>query len=166
MLVTFRPCGPKDHKALLKLIIAYYRFDKIPFKRESLSRGLDTLLRNLSQGQAWMLETHHHKAIGYAILTYNFDLEYGGVEGMLTDLYVEKRFRQRGVGSLALYEIEDFCRERGIRTIELQVQHHNKSAKTFYRKTGFRVLPRKVMILDVRSEERRPPRRPIASRRP
>jgi GNAT superfamily N-acetyltransferase len=165
MLVTFRPCGPKDHKVLLKLIIAYYRFDKIPLKPESLSRGLDTLLRNLSQGQAWMLETHH-KAIGYAILTYNFDLEYGGVEGMLTDLYVEKRFRQRGVGSLALYEIEDFCRERGIRTIELQVQHHNKSADTFYRKTGFRVLPRKVMILDVRPEEKRPPRRPIAGMRP
>jgi ribosomal protein S18 acetylase RimI-like enzyme len=165
MLVTFRPCGPKDHKVLLQLIIAYYRFDKIRFKRESLSRGLDTLLRNLSQGQAWMLETHH-RAIGYAILTYNFDLEYGGVEGMLTDLYVEKRFRQRGVGSLALYEIEDFCRERGIRTIELQVQHHNKSANTFYRKTGFRVLPRKVMILEVRPEEKRPSRRPIASMRP
>ena len=165
MLVTFRPCGPKDHKVLLKLIIAYYHFDKIRFKYESLSRGLDTLLRNLSQGQAWMLETHH-KAVGYAILTYNFDLEYGGVEGMLTDLYVEKRFRRCGVGSLAVYEIEDFCRERGIRAIELQVQHHNKSANTFYRKTGFRALPRKVMILDVRPEGKRPPHRLIASTRP
>jgi GNAT superfamily N-acetyltransferase len=165
MLVTFRPCGPKDHKVLLKLIVAYYRFDKIPYKLESLSRGLDTLLRNLSQGQAWLLETHH-KAIGYAILTYNFDLEYGGVEGMLTDLYVEKRFRNRGVGSLALYEIEDFCRERGIRTIELQVQHHNKSAETFYRKAGFHILPRKVMILEVRPAEKRPPRRPIVNRHP
>jgi GNAT superfamily N-acetyltransferase len=164
MLVTFRPCGPKDHKALLKLIVAYYRFDEIPYKLESLRRGLDTLLRNLSQGQAWLLESHH-KPIGYAILTYNFDLEYGGIEGMLTDLYVEKRFRQHGVGSLAIYEIEDFCRERGIRAIELQVQHHNKSAKTFYHKSGFHLLPRKVMILDVRTEEKRPPRRPIASKR-
>lgn len=165
MLVTFRPCGPKDHKVLLKLIVAYYKFDKIPYNPESLSRGLDTLLRNLSQGQAWLLETHR-QPIGYAILTYNFDLEYGGVEGMLTDLYVEKRFRQKGVGSLAIYEIEDFCRERGIRTIELQVQHHNKSANTFYRKTGFCTLPRKVMILEVRAEEKRPPRKAIASTRP
>ena len=85
---------------------------------------------------------------------------------MLTDLYVEKRYRQKGVGSLAIYEIEDFCRERGIRTIELQVQHHNKSANTFYRKTGFKTLPRKVMVLDVRPEERRPPRRPISGMRP
>ena len=152
MLVSFRPCGPKDHKTLLKLIVAYYRFDKIPYKLASLSRGLDTFLRNLSQGQAWLMETHH-KAVGYAMLTYNFDLEYGGIEGMLTDLYVEKRYRNRGVGSLALYEIEDFCRERGIRTVELQVQHGNKAAETFYRKAGFRILPRKVMIFEVRPEE-------------
>jgi ribosomal protein S18 acetylase RimI-like enzyme len=164
MLVSFRPCGPKDHKALLKLIVEYYRFDKIPYNLPSLTRGLDTLLRNLSQGQAWLLETHH-RPVGYAVLTYNFDLEYGGIEGMLTDLYVEKAYRNRGVGSLALYEIEDFCRERGIRAVELQVLHHNKAAETFYRKAGFRLLPRKVMLFEVRPEEKAPARRAIASKR-
>ncbi|MGB7845988.1 MAG: GNAT family N-acetyltransferase [Candidatus Acidiferrum sp.] len=164
MLVSFRPCGPKDHKALLKLIVAYYRFDKIPYNLNSLSRGLDTLLRNLSQGQAWLME-NLKKPIGYTILTYNFDLEYGGVEGMLTEVYVEKRFRDRGVGTLALYEVEDFCRERGIRAVELQVLSHNKHAESFYRKAGFRILPRKVMVMEVRPEEKRPPRRAIAGKR-
>jgi GNAT superfamily N-acetyltransferase len=165
MLVSFRPCGPKDHKALLKLIVAYYRFDKIPYNLNSLRRGLDTLLRNLSQGQAWLME-NHKKPIGYAVLTYNFDLEYGGIEGMLTEVYVEKRFRNRGVGTLALYEVEDFCRERGIRAVELQVLNHNKHAETFYRKAGFRILPRKVMIMEVRPEEKRPPRPATAGKRP
>jgi len=160
MLVTFRPCGPKDHKALLKLIVAYYQFDKIPYKLPSLRRGLDTLLRNLSLGQAWLME-NHKQPVGYTLLTYNFDLEYGGVEGMLTEVYVEKRFRQRGVGTLALYEVEDFCRERGIRNVELQVLNHNKNAEQFYRKAGFTLLPRKVMMMRVRPEEKRPPRRPI-----
>ncbi len=152
MLVTFRPCGPKDHRTLLKFVMEYYRFDKIPFNRSSLSKGLDTLLRNLSQGQAWLME-NHKKPVGYAVLTYNFDLEYGGVEGMLTDLYVSKRYRNRGIGSLALYEIEDFCRERGVRNIELQVLHHNAAAEIFYRKAGFQILPRKVMLLGVRAEK-------------
>lgn len=164
MLISFRPCGPKDHKTLLKLIVAYYRFDKIPYNLNSLSRGLDTLLRNLSLGQAWLME-NHKKPVGYTLLTYNFDLEYGGVEGMLTEVYVEKRFRNCGVGTLALYEVEDFCRERGIRTIELQVLNRNKHAERFYRKAGFHILPRKVMIMDVRPEETRPPRRTIASKR-
>lgn len=152
MLVTFRPCGPKDHATLLRFVLEYYRFDKIPFDKASLSKGLDTLLRNVSQGQAWLLQSHE-KAVGYAVLTYNFDLEYGGVEGMLTDLYVSKRYRNHGIGSLALYEIEDFCRERGVRNIELQVLHHNAEAETFYRKAGFQTLPRKVMLLGVRAKE-------------
>jgi len=164
MLVSFRPCGPKDFNSLLKLTIAYYRFDKIPYDLPSLRRGLETLLRNPSQGQVWLLETHH-KPVGYALLTYNFDLEYGGVEGMLTDLYVEKRSRNRGVGSLALYEIEDFCRERGIRAIELQVLNRNKPAETFYRKAGFRILPRKVMVFDVQPEESQRARRASAGKR-
>jgi GNAT superfamily N-acetyltransferase len=165
MLVTFRPCGPKDQKTLLKLIVAYYRFDKISYNLKSLSRGLDTLLRNLSLGQAWLMEAHK-KPIGYTLLTYNFDLEYGGIEGMLTEVYVEKRFRNRGVGTLALYEVEDFCRDRGIRNVELQVLNHNKHAENFYRKAGFHMLSRKVMLLEVRPEEKRPPRRPIANMHP
>jgi len=160
MLVTFRPCGPKDHKKLLKLIVAYYRFDKIPYNLTSLNRGLDTLLRNLSLGQVWLMELHK-KPVGYTLLTYNFDLEYGGVEGMLTEVYVEKAYRNRGVGTLALYEVEDFCRERGIRNVELQVLNHNKNAAKFYRKAGFRILPRQVMLMQVREEKERPPRRLI-----
>lgn len=162
MLVTFRPCGPKDHKTLLKLIVAYYKFDKIPYNLNSLSRGLDTLLRNLSLGQAWLMENNQHP-VGYTLLTYNFDLEYGGVEGMLTEVYVEKKYRNRGVGTLALYEVEDFCRDRGIRNVELQVLNHNKNAEQFYRKAGFSLVPRKVMMMQVRPEEKRPPRRPILS---
>jgi len=165
MLVTFRPCGPKDHKALLKLIVAYYRFDKIRYDLRSLSRGLDTLLRNLSLGQAWLIENHKHP-VGYTLLTYNFDLEYGGMEGMLTEVYVERHFRNHGVGTRALYEVEDFCRERGIRNVELQVLNHNKRAEKFYRKAGFNLLPRKVMIMEVRAEEERPPRPTSAGKRP
>src|SRR5450432_3709764 len=165
MLVTFRPCGPKDHAVLLKFVTEYYRFDEIPFDKSSLSKGLNTMLRNVSQGQAWLMESHK-KPVGYAVLTYNFDLEYGGVEGMLTDLYVSKRFRNKGIGSLALYEIEDFCRERGIRAIEVQVLHHNEAAETFYHKAGFALLPRKVMLLSVSAhKDSRPARANVRYRR-
>ena len=85
---------------------------------------------------------------------------------MLTEVYVEKTYRNRGVGTLALYEVEDFCRDRGIRNVELQVLNHNKNAANFYRKAGFRILPRKVMLMQVRPEKERPPRRPIVNMHP
>jgi GNAT superfamily N-acetyltransferase len=164
MLVSFRSCGPKDHKALLKLVIAYNKYEKIPVHRKSLSQGLDALLRNPSQGKMWLME-NHKKPVGYALLTYNFELEYGGAEGVLRDLFVERKFRNQGIGSLALYEIEDYCRERGMRAFQLQLPMRNKSAAIFYRKAGFRELPRRVMILEVRPEEVVRARRASASRR-
>lgn len=151
MLVSFRSCGPRDHRTLLKLVLAYNRFEKTKANRKSLSQGLDVLLRNPSQGKMWLLEVHK-KTVGYALLTYNFELEYGGAEGVLRDLYVEKKYRDQGIGSLALYEIEDYCRERGMRAFQLQVPRRNKSAEVFYRKAGFRELPRRVMMLEVRPE--------------
>jgi len=45
------------------------------------------------------------------------------------------------------------------------VQHHNKSASTFYRKAGFHVLPRKVLLLEVRSEAVARAHRATASKR-
>ncbi|HEY2457023.1 MAG TPA: GNAT family N-acetyltransferase [Candidatus Acidoferrum sp.] len=164
MLVSFRPCRPKDHGTLLRLAKTYYRTSKIPFNSKSLTKALDTLLRNVSQGQAWLME-NHKKPVGYALLTYNFDLEYGGVEGMLIDVFVEKVSRNHGIGSLALYEIEDFCRERGIRTIELQVSHHNKGAENFYRRAGFHILERKVLLLEVRSAKEVKARRASVGKR-
>ena len=162
MLVSFRSCGPKDHRALLKLVIAYNKYEKIPVHRKSLSQGLDALLRNPSQGKIWLME-NHKKPVGYALLTYNFELEYGGAEGVLRDLFVEKKFRNQGIGSLALYEIEDYCRERGMRAFQLQLPMRNKA--TFYRNAGFRELARRVMILEVRPEEVVQARRASASKR-
>jgi GNAT superfamily N-acetyltransferase len=164
MLVSFRSCGPKDHKALLKLVIAYNKYEKIRAHRKSLSQGLDVLLRNPSQGKMWLME-NHKKPVGYALLTYNFELEYGGAEGVLRDLFVEKKFRNQGIGSLALYEIEDYCRERGMRAFQLQLPMRNKSAAIFYRQAGFRELPRRVMMLEVRPEEVVQARRASASKR-
>src|SRR5258707_8515195 len=107
MLVSFRSCGPKDHGALLKLVIAYNQFEKNPVHRKRLSQGLDVLLRNPSQGKMWLME-NHKKPVGYALLTYNFELEYGGADGLLRAFFFAKAFRNHGVGWLGIYAIEDY----------------------------------------------------------
>jgi GNAT superfamily N-acetyltransferase len=164
MLVSFRSCGPKDHAAVLRLLIAYYRFEKIAVNRKALSQGLEVLLKNPSQGKMWLMEWHK-KPVGYAFLTYTFDLEHGGAEGVLRDLFVESRYRNQGIGSLALYEIEDYCRERGMRAFQLQLPRGNRSAERFYRSAGFHELARRVMMLEVRPEHVVEARRANASRR-
>src|SRR5260370_28793778 len=141
MLVSFRSCGPKAHGALLKLVIAYNQFEKNPVHRKRLSQGLDVLLRNPSQGKMWLME-NHKKPVGYALLTYNFELEYGGAEGVLRDLFVERPFRNQGIGSLALYEVEDYCPERGMGAVPLQLSLRTKTAAILFPKASLRGCPR------------------------
>lgn len=140
---------PSDFDRLLRLVAAYYKFDSIEFNQRVTGRALRRLLREEALGRVWVIDAGTALA-GYAILTYNYDLEFGGAEGMLTDLYVAARYRRRGLGAQVISAISEFCREAGIATIELQVSRGNRAARSFYRALGFKAWDRVVMSIDVK----------------
>jgi ribosomal protein S18 acetylase RimI-like enzyme len=87
--------------------------------------------------------------VGYAILTFNYDVEFDGIEGIVTDLFVKTNYRGRRVGQRIMAAMEDYCRAKKIRAIELQVEKRNHAAQAFYRKIGFVRLSRIVMSREV-----------------
>jgi ribosomal protein S18 acetylase RimI-like enzyme len=62
----------------------------------------------------------------------------------VTDLVVTSELRGQGIGSLLLKEAENFSRQRGASVLRLNVLAENKTARDFYRKTGFRELEIKL----------------------
>jgi ribosomal protein S18 acetylase RimI-like enzyme len=145
---------PSDRPRLLRLVKQYYRFDSIDFDERITGRALQRLLNDKSLGRAWVLDSER-RLVGYAVLTYNYDLEFGGIEGIVTELYVVPRYRSRGLGAQLIDEIRRFCRNKGISAIELQVGRDNRRARAFYRKIGFRALDRIVMSLEIKGEDTR-----------
>ena len=133
-----------DVPRLLELIREYYRYDGLRFDAKSIAPALRKLLRDESLGRVWMIH-HGAEAIGYIILTFNYDLEFGGMQGIVTDLFLREKCRGRGLGKLALDCVEEYCRDRGITAIELQVEHENQAAQAFYRRLKFEPLTRIVM---------------------
>lgn len=131
------------------MVAAYYKFDSIEFNQRVTGRALHRLLHEESLGRVWVIDAGTALA-GYAILTYNYDLEFGGTEGMMTDLYVAARYRRRGLGAQVISAISEFCREAGIAAIELQVSRGNRAARSFYRALGFKAWDRVVMSIDVK----------------
>ncbi len=152
--ITIRRARPGDAVELLRLIRAYYRFDKVRFRRMVIKSALVRLLGNRRLGSIWILRDES-KAVGYVILTFNFDLEFGGFEGLVTDLYIEERYRGHRLGERALDVVDDCCRSQGIGTVELQVVEENEGAQLFYRKVGFTRLNRIVMAREVGRRGRR-----------
>ena len=139
----FSDCG-----RILRLVEAYYKLDSIAFDERTTGRALKRLLKDKSLGCVWVIDTGRALA-GYLILTYNYDLEFGGREGMLTDFYIAPRYRRRGLGAQMIVAVREFCRAERIGTIELQVTRENRAAQAFYRALGFKTWNRIVMSIEV-----------------
>ena len=146
-LEHIRRARASDQAELLRLIRAYYRFDRIRFDPRAVPVALRTLLGKPSLGLVWVAEKEA-RLVAYLVLTYNYDLEFGGNEGIVTELYVENRSRGSGLGRKLIDAARAFCHKSGIGTVELQVSKNNRRARAFYKALGFRELDRIVMAID------------------
>lgn len=128
---------PSDLPLLLLLIEEYYASDGLEFGRDTISAGLEQLLAHPEYGQAFLIYDEE-AIVGYTILTYAFDLEFGGRQAFVTDLFLRAEYRGQGLGTKTMHNLERFARERGLKSLELQVEMHNQAARAFYQKLGFR----------------------------
>jgi ribosomal protein S18 acetylase RimI-like enzyme len=134
--VSFKAATQADADALTGLIRKYYEFDQIPFHEEEIRAGLAVFLGEPAQWRAWLIQQDQN-SVGYMILSMGVDLEVGGPLGTITDLYLEPEWRGQGIGRKALGFLEDFCREEGLKALELQVERDNSEAFALYHSFGF-----------------------------
>ena len=135
------PADVSDLDALLEFVKAYYDFDGIPYRSERIRIALDILLRDPSLGRVWIIR-FGRKAVGHAILTFGYDLEFNGRQATITELFIAPAYRSRRMGSKMIKLIEETCRQLGIGALELQVERDNVRAQSLYRKLGFRAHDR------------------------
>ncbi len=143
--IELRPAVPGDEARLLALLRAYYGHDGLALDEDAARAALPALLADPALGRA-VLAFDGEAAVGYALVTFGFDLEVGGVQGTLTDLFVEDARRGTGLGKRLLAAAEDACRSRGARTLQLQVLAGNRRARAFYEASGFVALERVPMV--------------------
>jgi GNAT superfamily N-acetyltransferase len=82
---------------------------------------------------------------GYSIITFGFDLEYGGRLGILTDLYLRHPYRRRGAGSATLSALFELARQWNLSAILLQPERQNTAAVAFYQIMGFTAQDRVIL---------------------
>jgi ribosomal protein S18 acetylase RimI-like enzyme len=143
-----------DLAELRALVEEYYAFDGIAIDAASVRRGLASLMHDPTLGGAWLVRQEGH-AVGYFVLTYGFDLEFGGRQATVTELFLRPEGRRLGLGSEALRFIEDHLRTAGIGAYELQVERGNAAARAFYAAAGFESHDRIPLSKKV------PPRPPV-----
>ncbi len=145
---TLRRAGPGDRDRLLPLLAAYYAHDALRFDAAAMPSRLAGFLGDPSAGRAFFIEVEGQVA-GYALVTFGYDLEFGGRFCLLTDLFLLPERRRRGLGLAALRLLEQECLGLGASALLLEVERKNAAAQALYRRAGFRAIDRIPMAKEL-----------------
>ena len=144
-MVQLRPATPDDLDTLLPRIRALNAEESIEIAGPALEAALVRLLSDRGLGGCWIIE-RGGPAIGYAIVTFGYDLEFGGRDSYLTELWIDPEERGRGAGAAALALLEGELRALDVRAVHLLVRPENPAMRV-YERAGFVASPRRFMTL-------------------
>jgi ribosomal protein S18 acetylase RimI-like enzyme len=134
--LILRDAHPADLDLLLPMMEDLYRDEGIAWDAARMRAAAARLVTDSSLGRIVVLE-RDDDTIGYAVLTWGYDLEFGGRDAFLTEIYVRRAMRGRGWGRRLLEEIETIARDSGAGAIHLEVRPDNAPALGLYREAGF-----------------------------
>ncbi len=138
------PATEADLPSILTMMEDFNAIEAIAFDREAFAPRVRELLGSPQLGGILVFTVDGAPA-GYAIVTFGWDLEFGGRDAFLTEIYVAAGQRRRGVGRKGLVAAQAFARAGGAHALHLAVRHDNAPARALYDAEGFGTQPRLLM---------------------
>ena len=110
------------------------------YDKVAISNGMKMLLAN-ENSFILVLETKG-EIIGMCTLQFVVSTVEGGMVAVVEDVIIDEKYRRRGLGKKFFRYIEDFCKLKNIRRIQLLTQYENKNSIMFYKSLGLNALER------------------------
>jgi ribosomal protein S18 acetylase RimI-like enzyme len=126
-----------DAEQLLDWMVDFNRIEGIPFERAPMAAALQPLLTGDPAPGRVIIGLVDGVAVGYAVLTFSYDLEFGGRDGWMTELYLAPEARGRGRGRGFVEAVAARARDEGVHALHLSVRPENAPALALYRQSGF-----------------------------
>jgi len=146
--IVFRAPTDGDRDLLLRLIAAFHDEHGDPIDRQTLVRAVGDIVSGHPL-VAVALICADRRPIGYLALGLGYSIEVGGGDFYIDEIYVEPRWRGRGIGRAAMAHAMVEAQRRGARRVCLEVVSGNDRAKQLYQRLGFRGGERALMFRSV-----------------
>ncbi len=120
--------------------------DALPdyFCPTSEAEHLEVIQKMMKDAKAIVLKAvYDGKVCGFACLYLQDTPRKGFVHSKIGYIYnfgVDEAYQRRGIGAILLKKAEDYLREKGAETVELNVFLFNQRALAFYKKYGYQAL--------------------------
>jgi ribosomal protein S18 acetylase RimI-like enzyme len=135
--LVFREATDTDVPELIRMMRCLALQEPVlPFDEREVASAWAQFFSSVEFGRAWLFYAGDELA-GYVILTLGYSFEYRGRDAFVDELYVEGRFRGRGLGRQVMEFVEARARERGVNAVHLEVDRGNEAALALYRRSGY-----------------------------
>lgn len=136
-----------DVVRILPMMEDFNRFEKIPWTREAGEAPLRVLLGDRRLGVVGIFEDGA-ATLGYFIVAFGYDLEWGGRDAFLTEVFLVAEQRGQGRGPALMAEVERTAREHGVHALHLAVRPENEPALRLYTSQGY-ASPKRIFMTKV-----------------
>lgn len=146
--MLIRALKPSDKKEYLAMSEEFYATDAVlhPVPKKNFEKTFDLLLTGSRYANAYLAESDG-KAAGYALLSFTWSNEAGGMVAWLEELYVRPGYRGQGIGQSMIARVFQDFGDKAVR-YRLETEDSNTGARRLYQRIGFRDLPYRQMILE------------------
>ncbi len=142
-MIALRLATPDDFDAVFTRTKQLNAVEEIAIDDARLTAALARLLREPQLGGAWLV-LPDGVIVGPAGGADGYDLEFGGHDSFLTELWIDEHARNGGVGTAVLSLLADELRARDIKALHLGVRPENPAVR-LYERSGFEQAPRMFM---------------------
>lgn len=126
-----RRADPADLDRVVAMNRTFCELDRHPFDERRARAAFAPLLADDTHGVVWVTDEPE----SYAVLTWGWSIEAGGLEAVLDEIFVSER--GEGHGSALIEHLVADAERRGLARIVLETESHNERARRFYEHHGF-----------------------------
>lgn len=143
-MTTYKSITIADIEMIVAMMHDFYAIDGYPIAVECSKKLFEQFIAAPHLGKAWLIE-YDGKTVGYVILTFVFNFEYGGKIAFIDELYLLEDARGKGIGKQTIEFIKAASEKLNLKLLYLEVEGHNANAQKLYLSAGFEGHNRLIM---------------------
>jgi ribosomal protein S18 acetylase RimI-like enzyme len=136
---------PEDIDRIARLVADFHAEQDITQTHDARIQALTPLLEGSPHGAIYLIGPGR-APIGYAVVSFGWSIELGGLDGFLDEIYIRPAVRGRGIGTEVLMAIPKALSAAGLRALHLEVDRGDEKTRKLYEKLHFEPRDRYILM--------------------